>query len=459
MPPPALLLAALRDAPRRYRMPPLPADLRTAAAADPETALAFAIEAARTGGAPGAQDLFTTSLAALVAEALAPGAGDAAFQALVLRAQDADVDEHVRLSAQHVADRRSVRTALDTVAHPGKLRLLPQGRLRDELAALHALAAGGGWTDLHARGAALLGQDDLSVPLRAVLDDLIGGAALRRLARAETLRTRAAVRQYQALCERRGPAAGSEAAAAQGRAAARTGDAAEQDTLRTLRAVARCLQERDAAGGTFRAAAGLRTPRGFPGEAGKAKDEWDVAILREGSPGAGADIVLLAEVKAAPAAATSDLARLLRGLQRLAQADAAGSYAFPAADGELRIAGGTLRELQPHGLALPPHVIYCSAAPPEGQVQMLSAASKAVLLSEPASLAFAHALTRGETPGPALLLPVWEALPQAPQLRSALHQYDTARAAREAMLHPQDLLLAVEAAAAALLQESSTACG
>ncbi|RYG20931.1 MAG: DUF2207 domain-containing protein, partial [Burkholderiales bacterium] len=56
----------------------------------------------------------------------------------------------------------------------------------------------------------------------------------------------------------------------------------------------------------------LRTPRGFPGAVGKAKDEWDAAIVRE--QGGDADIVLLAEVKAAPAAATPDFTRLARGL-------------------------------------------------------------------------------------------------------------------------------------------------
>jgi hypothetical protein len=40
---------------------------------------------------------------------------------------------------------------------------------------------------------------------------------------------------------------------------------------------------------------------------------------------------------------------------------------------------------------------------------------------------------------------VWEDLATAPRLRSALHQYDTARAVREAMVHPRDLLAAVEA--------------
>jgi len=37
---------------------------------------------------------------------------------------------------------------------------------------------------------------------------------------------------------------------------------------------------------------------------------------------------------------------------------------------------------------------------------------------------------------------VWQALPRAPALRPVLQQYETARRAREAMLHPADLLAA-----------------
>ncbi|HVE53174.1 MAG TPA: hypothetical protein VNB23_07290 [Ramlibacter sp.] len=455
MPPPELLLTALRDAPRRYRMPALPPDAGAASDGGAEVALAHAIEAARTAAdastlqAAPLRHLFTRALAALIAEALVPGGGDPAFQALALRARDPDVDEHVRLAAQHVADRRAVRAALDPVGHPGRLRAVPDDDTRRALSALHALALDGAWTTLRGHGAALLERGVLPDETRDVLQGLLMHAGLQRLARAETLRTRAAVRHYQELCERRGPAAGSQAAAAQGRAAARTGGEAEEDTVRAFRRIAQLLKAHDASAAAYRAVASLRTPRGFPGAPDKAKDEWDAAIVCPAGDTAGAGIALLAEVKAAPAAAAPDFARLLRGLQRLAQADPGESYLFPSADGELRISGRSLRELAPAGQALPPHVVYCSSAAPESPVQMLSAASKAVLLSEPASLAFAQALTRGETPDPGALLPVWDALPRAPQLRSALHQYDTARAVREAMLHPHDLLQAVEAAATA----------
>jgi hypothetical protein len=92
---------------------------------------------------------------------------------------------------------------------------------------------------------------------------------------------------------------------------------------------------------------------------------------------------------------------------------------------------------------LPPHVIYCCSAPPEALPQPLGAATKAVLLAEPASLAFAQQLARGEAPSHAALDPVWHALATAPRLQAALHQYETAQKARAAMLHPDDLLASV----------------
>jgi hypothetical protein len=71
-----------------------------------------------------------------------------------------------------------------------------------------------------------------------------------------------------------------------------------------------------------------------------------------------------------------------------------------------------------------------------------------VLASEPASLAYARALASGEAPSRDALLPVWQALTAAPRLRAALYQYETARAVREAMLHPDDLLAALALVAA-----------
>lgn len=448
----ALLLAALQAAPRRYRMPTLPADADAAAARGTETALAFAIEAARVGkqrhqpAAAGLQDLFTQSLARLIREAMAPAAGDAAFQALVLRTHDAEVGEYVRLSEQWAADRRAVRSAVDAIAHPGKLRATPAGSARDALGGLHGLAAAGSWTALsEAVEDLLIGQEFAGhAAWRASLEALLASAALQRLARGSALLRREAVRHYRALCEQHGPQAGSDSAAAQGRASARTGEAAEQAAANALGEVARLLNRRPGSTGPYQLVRGLRTPRGYPGEAGKAKEEWDAAILRRADAAGPADIVLLAEVKASAAATTSDFSRLYRGLHRLAHASAHENYAFACAHGEVLVAGESLRRLQPHGHVLPQQVIYCCSAPAETTPRPLSAASKAVLLAEPPSIGFAHQLALGAAPPASQLVPVWDALTAAPRLRSVLHQYDTACAAREAMLHPDDLLQAVE---------------
>lgn len=182
----------------------------------------------------------------------------------------------------------------------------------------------------------------------------------------------------------------------------------------------------------------LRTPRGFPGAAGKAKDEWDAAIVH------GGDIVLLAEVKAAPAAATPDFPRLLRGLQRLALAEAGATYFFPSAAGEVAVRGASLQGLQPQGGQLPPRAIYCCNAPVDPQPQWLSAAAKGLLASEPSSLEYAQAVAQGRAPSPSMLLPVWQALAdRQPRLRAALLQHETSCTVRAAMLHPDDLLAAL----------------
>lgn len=414
--PEPLLLRALRAAPRRYRLPPLPADLDAARAAGVDTSVAFAIEAARTGRADAAaRALFLDGVAFLVACAVE---GDPGFQALVLRAQDPQVEEYVQLFAQAPADRRAVRSAVDAVAHPGKLRAMAAGPRREALARLHALAEQGEWSALRAA----------AEPLRATLPP----AALARLERAAQLRASQAVRQYEALQARRGPLAGSDAATLQGRSAARAGSDAEAETVESFRAIADLLPG-------HRAVRGLRTP----GAAHGAKAEWDAAILR------GEEIALLAEVKASPAAVSSDFTRLLRGLHGLAQASADESYVFPTSDGDVRIAGASLRALQPHGNQLPPHVVYCCSAPPEAQPALLSAAAKGVLLTEPACIAYAAQLAKGGAPAIDTLGPLWGALTTSPRLRPALHQYDSARQAREAMLHPRDLLAAVAQAATA----------
>jgi hypothetical protein len=440
-------------------MPPLPTDTAAAAAANADAALAFAMEAVRISQQvhglppPGAvRSIFLAALAQSIHRALAPEDGDLAFQALVMQAQDTAVREHAQLWQQRAADQRAMRVATNAVAHPGKLRRIPAGEARDALARLHELAEAGAWEELVQALTNLLAQPfaqkNLQEPLRAILSD----PALTRLARGSKLLRLEAVQRYQALCERQGPMAGSHAALSKGRASARRGEAAEETSSHALGGVADLLNRHAEGNARYRVVRSLRNPAAFPGEANKAKEEWDAAIVRIGAgdgagdgdgdgDGDGAELVLLAEIKASPSAATADFSRLLRGLRRLAEAAPEESYAFASADGETRIHGASLQRLLPDGDTLPPHVIYCCSAAPEPRPPVLSAASKAVLLAEPASLAFAHRLLAGaEAPLPELLAPAWDALMTEPRLRSALHQYDTARKARAAMLHPADLL-------------------
>ncbi|MGK6309013.1 hypothetical protein [Variovorax sp. DT-64] len=429
-------------------MPPLPIDADAAASIGVDAALAFAIEAVRAMQEHGStaparmKDFFTHALAGLIRRALASEGGDPAFQALVLQAQSAEVREHVRLAAQVASDRRAVRAATDAIGHPGKLRDLPAGETRDALARLHGLAADGAWTELAAATEQPLAQDiTAGEQVPSLLEGLRSSPALQRLAQGSALLRNEAVQRYLRLSERRGPLAGSDAAATSGRASARLGELAEHTTVQAFGGIAELLNRHREQGAAYRVVRSLRPPRGFPGETNKAKDEWDAAIVRPGPDGD--EIVLLAEIKASPAAATSDFSRLLRGLRRLAHADPGRTYAFASPDGQAYIAGASLCRLRPHGHSLPHHVIYCCSAPAESHPPFLSAATKAVLLGEPASLAFACRLARGEAPPDSDLLAVWNALANEPRLRSALYQYETAKQVREAMVHPLDLLSAM----------------
>lgn len=404
----ARALSALRAAGRRYRMRPLPPDLPAAAREGDDAVLALAMEALRTGQATReVRAAFLHALARLVRRALQ---AEPAFQAQVLRASEAQVDEYARLASAAAADRRTVRSAVDAVAHPGKLRGMEPGAMRDALQRVHALTCGEKWEAL----SQALAADERLLALR-------GSDALCRLLRLEALLRSDSVQRYLALNARTGPLAGSGDAVAQGRSAARAGDAAEAATVQAFR---RLAAPRD------RVVRGLRTPAGFPAPRAGAKDEFDVVLVRDGG------IVLLAEAKASPAAASTDWPRLLRGLQRLAQADAQGVYDFGSAEGPVQLHGAALRALVPRGDVLPEPVIYCSTAPVEERTPWLGAAARAMLLAEPGSVEYALS---GEVKG---LEAVWDAL-QQPRLRPVLHQYETARVVREAMVHPDDLLAAV----------------
>jgi hypothetical protein len=416
-----LLATAIAAAPRRYRMPALPRDAAQARGAPVDVALAFAMEHARTAPSAELRELFLGALAALVEQALDAATGDPAFRAAVVREGDADVREFVALQSTAVTDERAVRRAVDAVAHPARLSRLPDGEAA-ALEGLHGLSRQADWIALRGRAA-------------GVLDAAVTDGPLLRLARAQQLCAHPGVARYLELLRGQGPLRGSDEAGRQGRDAARSGDAAEAAAVAALRSIAGLLPAPN--GTPWSVGRGLRTPRGFPGENAKAKDEWDVALL--GGAADAAAVVLLGEVKASPAAAVADYHRLVRGLQRLAQAQAGVAYEFASADGPVVLAGESLRALEPQGGELPAHVLYFSTAA-SAELPVLSAPARAVLLAEPACIAWAR------EQDPAVLAPAWDALLSQPRVRAALHQYDTGRRACERMLHPDDLLEAVRRA-------------
>ena len=376
-------------------MPSLPDDAQSAAAAGPEAALAFALEARRRGDhASTLRTLFIESLASLIAR------GDPMLSAALLREDSAEVAEYLALERTFSADRKHVRAQVDAIAHPGKLRSAFEEEVR-RLAPLYELARAGDWRGLRAAG--------------------FDHAGLARLERLDALRTSPHVQRYLALLAEQGPVAGSADAAQRGRAAAHAGEAAEARVLAAFAALAQSLDPT-----RYSALSRLRPARSLPGAAHGAKDEWDAALVR--TEGEGVAIVLLAESKAAPSAAVSDWPRLLRGLLRFAQVAPDALHPFLSDQGELRVHGTSLRALAPVDGDLPEQVFYTCTAH-ETHVPMLAPPARALLLQQPASLACARS---GD---PLSLLPLWDALPAG-----AVLQYETARRTRECMLHPDDLL-------------------
>jgi hypothetical protein len=337
----ALLLSAVRHAPRRHRLPSLPADVEAARASGADVAIAFALEALRRmqdhGAAlpVGTEALFSASLDALIRTGLAPEGGDALFQALVLEEVDATVRGYRRLAASAAADWRAVRATVDAIAHPGKLRD-KAGPMTARLAELHRLATDGVAGELRRAAASALADATRTDPTSgAAWAALNSHPALERLERMALLSGATNVRRYLSLLDRRGGDAAAADHEAQGHAA-RRGRVAEALTIQAFARIAALLNRRAGATERFRATGGLRPPRDLP-LAARAKGEWDAVLVREAPHAGAAEIVLLAEVKAAPAAAADDLPSLRRGLHSLARAQTDAVYSFASIDGELRI--------------------------------------------------------------------------------------------------------------------------
>lgn len=441
---PPLLADALRRMARRYRAPELPASQTEAQAGSASTAMAFAIEHARealaAGGSPGIEvhDLFLEALATLIVEAMRP-TGDPAFQAMVLRHRSAVVREHASLSAHAERDRRQIRAAVSALAHPAKTQRRAAGAAREALEQLRSAADMGDWLTLRQVVTHLVGLPEVQnePPLHQGLERLRDEAALPRLLRLEALSSDPLVVRYRGLWSRQGPSAGSEQAVERGAGAQRRGDAVEAQAAAALQTLVQRLNE-DGGTDAYRVARSLRVPPSFPGDALRAKSEWDVALLRRADADEVWDVCLLVEAKASADAATTDLPRLLRGLRLLAQADIEAVYAFTSSEGEVRLRGSSLATLPTEEADLGRAVLYCCDGPVDRTPRLLNAASRMQLLSAEASLAFASRLEGGEAPTVEALEPVWRLLCEAPTFSAVLRQYPTLRVVREVMVHPED---------------------
>ena len=457
--PSSLLDQTLRTVARRYRVGAIPPAADKLEASDPATALAIAIEQARAaltaGAAPpsSARQRFIEALARLIQDALREPGGDAAFQAMVLRHRSAPVREHASLSAHAAADRRAVRTAVDAMAHPGKRRTMPAGPLTDALAQLHAAAADCQWPALTRIAAQLLDMDSTageSTPaLAAGLGKLLQEPGLARLRRLDELGADPLVQRYQSLWERQGPRPGSPEAAAKGTAARRRGDAVEAMAEQAIAALAAHLSR--ATGDPYFVATSMRVPATIPGNADRAKTEWDVALLRRAAGDDAApvwDVCLLVEAKASSDAATTDLPRLLRGLRLLAHADPQITYAFESHQGPVRLRGASLAALATDDASLAATILYFSDAPADASPRLLSAAGRMQLLSAQESLDYACLLADGQAPDAQRLEPVWHQLLESARWSAVLNQLPLLRQVRELMVHADDLHAAIERVAA-----------
>ena len=451
----SLLDQTLRGVARRYRLQETPEAARGPEASDPATALAVAIDHARAalaaGSAP-AEDTrrgFIDALSRLIHGALR---ADPAFQAMVLRHRSPQVREYASLCAHASPDHRSVRTVVDALAHPGKRRGMPDGPLRDALAQLHAAAAAGDWSTLAHEAARLLAtlapRDDAgsnSSPLTNGLQRLLDDPALARLRRLDGLASDPLAQRYQMLWARQGPRPGTAEAAAQGLASRRRGIAVETLAERTIAALADRLAA--TTGDGFRVATSMRVPASMPGNAERAKTEWDVVLLRQ-SAGEHAtpawDVCLLVEAKASTDAASTDLPRLLRGLRLLAHADAQTVYPFDSHQGPVHLRGASLATLATDEPSLMRTVLYFSDAPAESAPRLLGAASRMQLLSAQPSLDYASQLLDGEAPDPQRLESVWHQLLASPRWGAVREQYPLLRQVRALMVHADDLQAAIE---------------
>jgi hypothetical protein len=449
-----LLDETLRVVARRYRLPAMVSPSPETQVTNPATALAMAIEQARQAPVRGEvpdlalKRLFTEALARVIHEAMRAEAGDAAFQAMVLRHRTPQVREYATLSAQADQDRRLVHAAVNAIAHPAKQQQVLPGPRREALAQLHAAASSASWSQLSDTARHLLDMSETAneSAFERGLTRLLESPALERLQRLVALGDDELVREYQALWDRNGPRPGSATAAAEGSASQRRGAAVEALATHALEALARRLNESEGAKAPYRVVTSMRVPASLPGNPKHAKTEWDAVLLRQAKTVDATpawDVCLLVEAKASVDAATTDLSRLLRGLRLLAHAEEDAVYPFKTKQGTVHLRGASLSALTTDEASLEKTVLYCCDAPAEATPRLLSAASRMLLLSAPASLEFASALADKRQADPQDLEPLWHELLKAPRWSAVLHQYPMLHQVRELVVHTDDLLAAI----------------
>lgn len=458
MPPsprPPLLDQVLQAVARRYRLPAMQ-DV-AGSAGSPAAALAVTIEHARNAlehaQAPDAalQQRFIDALAQLIREAMHREHGDPAYQAAVLTRSAPAVQEYATLQTHRERDHRMVRAGANAIAHPARRPPCAAGPGHEALTRLHTQALAGDWQGLAgtARQLQALAPAGEGSPLQRDLARLLEGAPLARLLRAAALESDPQVQVFQALRDRQGPRPGTADAAAYGDTAQRRGAAMEALATEALEALARRLDAAQGEPGAYRVVTSMRVPSSIPGSAERAKSEWDAVLLRRAAhPGGSAeptwDLCLLLEAKASVDAATTDFARLQRGIRLLASADSGATYSFSTRQGDVLLRGGPLNALaMPDDAGLEGLVLYCTDAPAPPVPHLLGTASRTQLLGASRSMAFATALAQGGEVNAHGLQGVWQQLLQSPEWTPVLQQYPTLQRVRGLMVHVDDLCAAI----------------
>jgi len=456
----APLVAFLAGVPRRYRLPPLPTLSATEGDRTSEslsTILAVCVERARVallrGEDPNGElkDRFVEALAGLIHDAMNEPGGDPAVQALVLRHRSPVVSEFAALIPQASQQRRHIDTLVNAIAHPAKVDRLSDAPLRAHLLRLHQLAGESDWEGTAAMSRRVLSDfaAEMDESRRGSLQRLVEHQALRHLTRITELEADPDVQRYLALKEQNGPRSNSSLAQEQGAASRQRGAEVEAASAQALHAVAERLNRLEGSSRHYRVVTSMRVPAAFPADPEGAKSEWDTVLVRH-AHGNLWDVCLLVEAKASIDAVGTDLPRLRRGLKVLAHADPGDAYEFRTREGVLRLRGASLvalgtEEASAEKSLLRRTVLYCCDVEQDPGPRLLSAAARMQLLSTPASVAYAMAMSEARlggdepTPDPAMLHTVWNDLLHEPRWQQVLNQYPTLRLARELAVHVGDL--------------------